>query len=136
MFLFGLYDIYKDGNKIGKAEVSREGLYYRFRCNCDLPDEKIYRLTVTCGGKTESLGIPIPNGDTFWLSTRLPVSKFSGDEPHFYAIPRENQNWTPVSVDMPFPHISQLSEGILQERDGQMGILISESVTRDSDPNP
>ena len=134
--MFGLYDIYQDEKKIGKAEVSREGLYYRFRCNCDLPEGKIYRLTVTCGGKTENLGIPIPYGDSFWLSTRLPVSKFSGDEPHFAALPKENKNWIPVSVDMPFPHISQLSSATLEERNGEMGLLISEEEKQDSDPNP
>ena len=134
--MFGLYDIYRGAEKIGKAEVSREGLYYRFRCCCDLPEGKIYRLTVTCGNKTENLGIPIPNGDAFWLSARLPVSRFSGGEPHFYAIPRESQNWAPVSADMPFPYISQLSEGYLEEKDGELGIVISESVTQDSDPNP
>ena len=57
----GIYDIFRGGEKIGKAEVRREGLYYRFRCCCDLTGEVMYRLTVACGEKTENLGIPVPD---------------------------------------------------------------------------
>ena len=134
--MFGLYDIYKGGEKIGKAEVNREGLYYRFRCHCNLPEGDIYRLYVTCGDRKEKLGIPIPGGDGFWLSVRLPVSRFSGEEPGFYAATIENKSWVPVLEDVPFPFISQLSDAVLEEKEGKMGLLISEAEKPDSDPNP
>ena len=134
--MFGLYDIYCNQTKIGKAEVSREGLYYRFRCCCDLPEGEIYRLCVTCGDRTENLGIPVPNGDSFWLSVRLPVSRFSGDEPIFRAMPREQRGWAPVIPEVPFPYLSELENAVLGEKDGEMGIFISESNPQDNDPNP
>ena len=134
--MFGLYDIYLGSQKVGKAEVIREGLYYRFRCNCDLPDGEIYRLVISCGGKSENLGIPIPNGDSFWLSTRLPVSRFSGEEPVFRAIPKEQNNWIPVLPEQPFPYLSALENAVLEERGGEIGILISAPAPQDSDPNP
>ena len=134
--MFGLYDIYKGNEKIGKAEVSREGLYYRFRCCCNLTGERMHRLTVTCGAKTENLGIPIPNGEEFWLSVRIPVSKFPQAEPIFRAVPKENTVWVPVFEDMPFPYISELSSGVLSEKEGEMGVLISNSIQQDSDQNP
>ena len=134
--MLGLYDIYKGEKKIGKAEVSREGLYYRFRCCCDLPGDQIHRLTVSCGGKTENLGIPIPGGDTFWLSVRLPVSRFPQGEPLFYALPKENKNWLPVSEDTPFPYLAQLSDAVLTECDGKIGLVISKPEQPDNDRNP
>ena len=134
--MFGLYDIYKGEEKIGKAEVSREGLYYRFRCCCDLPEGAFYRLMVSCGGKTENLGIPIPSGDSFWLSTRLPVSRFPAGEPVFRALSKEQRSWIPVLPEQPFAHLSELENAVLEERGGEMGLLISESAPQDSDLNP
>lgn len=134
--MFGLYDIYLGARKVGKAEVIREGLYYRFRCNCDLPGGEIYRLVISCGEKTENLGIPIPNGDSFWLSTRLPVSHFAGQEPTFWALPRQQKYWVPVLPEQPFPYLSALENAVLEERDGKMGLLISAPAPQDSDPNP
>lgn len=132
----GLYDIFQGERKIGKAEITREGLYYRFRCCCDLTGEKIYRLTVTCNGKTENLGIPVPQGGEFWLTVRLPVSRFSKGVPEIRAVPKENQSWIPVALDMPFPYISELSGAVLEEKDGKMGVIISKQGKPDSDPNP
>lgn len=136
----GIYDILRGGEKIGKAEVRREGLYYRFRCCCDLTGEVMYRLTVTCGDKTENLGIPVPEGDSFRLSTRLPVSRFPGGEPVFRAVPRHEKlqpgTWVPVSPETPFPYIARLENAVAERREGQMGVLISDEVPPDSDPNP
>ena len=133
--MFGLYDIYRGAEKIGKAEVTREGLYYRFRCFCDLPEGEIYRLTVNCGSKAENLGIPIPSGDGFWLSARLPMSRFSDGEPFFRAIPKEQQLWVPVLPEQPFAYLAELENAVLEERGGEMGLLISEPAPQGSDPN-
>ena len=134
--MFGLYDIYRGNEKIGKAEVSQEGLYYRFRCTCNLPDGKIYRILISCGGKTENLGIPIPGGDSFWLSVRLPKSRFTEAEPIFQAIPKEERLWVPVYPDQPFPYLSELENAVLGEENGETGIFISKSSQPDSDLNP
>jgi len=134
--LLGLYDIYRGEERIGKAQVSREGLYYRFRCCCDLPEGEIYRLMVNCGGKAENLGIPIPSGDSFWLSVRLPVSRFSGGEPTFRALPKEQHSWIPVLTDQPFPYLAELENAVLEERGGEMGLFIPESTPQGSDPSP
>lgn len=134
----GLYDIYRGEDKIGKAEVRREGLYYRFRCCCDLTGEVMYRITVICGGRTENLGIPIPDGDCFRLNTRLPVSRFSADEPEFRAVPRhQNQGlWVPILPETPFEYITRLENAVMERRNETIGILISDEAPQDSDPNP
>lgn len=136
----GIYDILRGGEKIGKAEVRREGLYYRFRCCCDLTGEVMYRLTVTCGEKTENLGIPVPEGDSFRLSTRLPVSRFTKGEPVFRAVPRHEQlqqgMWVPISPETPFPYITRLENAVMERRNDEVGILISDEAPQDSDPSP
>ena len=139
-FLEGIYDIYRGADKIGKAEVRREGLYYRFLCCCNLTGEVIYRITVSCGDKTENLGIPVPDGHDFRLSARLPISRFPKETPEFKAVPRHSENlqghWIPISAETPFDYIHRLHNAVLERRDGQVGILISEEVPPDSDPIP
>ena len=140
----GLYDILRGPEKIGKAEVCREGLYYRFRCACDLTGEVIYRLTITCGEKTHNLGIPVPEGDCFYLNTRIPVSRFSKEEPVFRAVPRheelEKEMWVPISPETPFDYITRLENAVMERRNGEVGILIKEEtpdpVPQGSDPSP
>ncbi len=134
--MVGIYDIFRGGEKIGKAEVSKEGLYYRFRCCCDLTGEVMYRLTVTCGMKTENLGIPVPDGNEFVLSKRVPVSHFSAGTPEFRAIPKHEplpEKWMPLIPETPFDYIARL-ENSLAER--ETGIFISDEVPQDNDPNP
>lgn len=100
----------------------------------------MYRLTVTCGEKTENLGIPIPDGDSFRLSARLPVSRFKTGEPIFRAVPKHEPlqpgMWLPASPETPFPYISRLENAVMERRGGEVGILISDEAPQDSDPNP
>lgn len=139
----GIYDILRGGEKIGKAEVHREGLYYRYKCWCNLTGEVMYRLTVSCGGKTENLGIPVPEGDCFYLNTRLPVSRFSQEDPVFRAVPRheelKKERWIPISPEKPFDYIARLENAIMEQRNGEVGVLLredSDSAPPDSDPSP
>ena len=139
----GIYDIYRGGEKIGKAEVRREGLYYRFLCCCDLTGEVMYRLTVKCGDKTENLGIPAPDGDAFYLTKRLPVSRFPKEEPEFRAVPKHappDEMWIPVNPEEPFDYIHRLENAVMERRNNELGILIREedlsSVPQDSDQIP
>ena len=140
----GIYDIFQGTEKIGKAEVRKEGLYYRVRCCCNLTGAVIYRLTVTSGSQTENLGIPVPDGDAFYLQTRLPVSRFVNAEPEFRAVPKhtpvqEQGKWLPVSPEEPFDYIHRLENAVMEQRDGIRGILIQEAqveVPQDSDQNP
>ena len=137
----GLYDIYRGQEKIGKAEVKQEGLYYRFRCVCDLSGEVIYRITVSCGESTENLGIPIPSGDSFYLEKKIPVSHFSGQGVIFRAMPRHPQvpdMWIPIKPEQPFEYIDRLENAVAEQRNGEMGILIpsEDPVPQDNDQIP
>ena len=127
--MVGLYDILRGGEKIGKAQVSKEGLYYRFRCCCALTGDVIYRLTVSCGGKTENLGILIPDADAFRLDRKLPVSRFGKGDPVICAVPGNPEKcgiFAPVYPDEPFRYIAQLRNARMERRDGQIGVTIPE----------
>ena len=125
----GLYDIFRGGEKIGKAQMQKEGLYYRFRCVCSLTGEVIYRLLVTWEDKQVNLGIPVPRGDAFYLDTRVAANRLGRGTPTFRAVPRHPETqgfWAPVSPDEPFTYLHLLKNAVPEIRDGKMGILIKD----------
>ena len=125
----GTYEIMLGGESVGQAVVRRQGLYYRFSCRCDLSGEVIYRITVTCGGKSESLGIPVPKNGEFYLDTRHAASRLGEGEPKFAAVPRRPDlggMFVPISPEEPFRYLHRLENAFLARKDGQLGIVIPE----------
>ena len=125
----GNFDIFRGGEKIGKAQVKQEGLYYRFRCVCALTGEVIYRLTVTCGDQTENLGILIPDGDVFRLEKKLPVSRFAGGEAVIRAVPGNPNKlglFAPVRPDEPFAYLSRLKNARMERRGETVGVVFED----------
>ena len=125
----GTYEIMLGGESVGQAVVRRQGLYYRFSCRCDLSGEVIYRITVTCGGKSESLGIPVPKDGQFQLDTNLAASRLGEGEPKFAAVPRRPDlggMFVPISPEEPFRYLHRLENAFLARKDGQVGIVIPE----------
>lgn len=125
----GNYDIFRGGEKIGKAQIKKEGLYYRFRCCCGITGEVIYRLTATCGGKTENLGILVPDGDTFCLEKKLPVSRFPKGELVIQAVPGNPDKtglFAPVKPDEPFRYLAELEAARMERRGEEIGVVIED----------
>ena len=125
----GTYPILRGGETIGQACMEKKGLYYHFTCRCELSGEVIYRLTVSCGEKSENLGVPVPVGGEFTLNTRIPVSRLGQGEITVRAVPKHGQlegQFIPVSPDEPFEYLRQLEKAVFEKRNGQPGILLKD----------
>lgn len=123
-----VYPVTFCGKQTGKVIVNRKGLYYYFHCRCLLSDEKIYRLTVTCGKLQENLGILIPQNGIFVLDTKLAVKKIGEGEMSFTLKLKQekfSEMFVPICPEEPFAYISRLKESFLMVRDGQPGICIA-----------
>ena len=86
-------------------------------------------ITVTCSGKSESLGIPVPKNGEFYLDTRLAASRLGEGEPKFAAVPRRPDlggMFVPISPEEPFRYLHRLENAFLARKDGQLGIVIPE----------
>ena len=126
----GPYALYFGGQAIGKVQVTRQGLYYRFSCRCRLSGGVVCKVLVRCGGISENLGILAPEGEGFSLVTRMPVKRFSGGSPEFTVVPNRPDfggNFAPIYPEEPFAYIEKLKEAFLVRRGGQCGILIPDS---------
>lgn len=69
------YAVYFGNRPVGKVQVTRQGLYYRFLCRCQLTGDVMCRLWVSCGDKRESLGLVVPVDGGFGLNTSLPIKR-------------------------------------------------------------
>lgn len=124
------YDVYLGDKPIGKAWMTREGLYRRIRCRCQLTGEVICKLTVTCGKNQESLGVLVPMEGDFGLETRIAAKKLGEEEPHFRVMPRHEElrgKFVPLAPEEPFRYIARLKDAYLERRNGQVGVVIKES---------
>ena len=123
-----VYDIYSGNEVVGTANVERQGLYYCFSCRCRLSGAVMYRLSVSCSGHHENLGVLVPMGDVFGLDTKLAVKRLGEGRLQFLALPKHppvQRQFVPISPEEPFAYISRLQNAFLEVRNGQQGIVIS-----------
>lgn len=122
----GSYSICSGEKSIGTARVSKEGLYYRFDCECRLEKKDVCKICVTCGEKCVILGTPIPNGQVFKLHTKLPIKRFTGNTPRFFITGSQEMvgEFIPIEPDKPFSHLKDLKNAVYQVREGVSGIVI------------
>ena len=119
----GSYDIYLGDKTAGKAEVSRQGLYYRIRCQCHLSEESLCRVWMG----DVNLGVLIPEGQGFSLETKLPVKRVENKSIKFSVHPNRpvlTGRFIPIKPEEPFAYIERLKDAYLARQDGQLGIVI------------
>ena len=128
-----MFDILMGTQAVGRAEVKKEGLYYRFSCTCTPPDNGIYRIIVCDGSNTRDIGICRPSGTV----ARVPIKYLPGDKLTFTLVPKDKKEISvPVATGEPFEHLDQLDNAHLQVSDGQPKILIDPAPDQqDSDPS-
>ena len=125
------YDVFLGKDKVGKVQVLREGLYYRFLCRCRLSGEVVCRLLIRCGEKQENLGPVVPIGDGFGLEKRLPVKHLGEGEMEAYLMPKQDVvsgKFVPIYPEEPFGYIARLKDAFLARQKGQPGVVIPEPV--------
>ena len=90
----------------------------------------MYRVQVRCGEKTEDLGILVPENGEFALKTKVPVKKLGETEMEFQAVPKRvhlDGKFIPLSPEEPFQYLKRLQNGILEVRNGEVGVVFLDS---------
>lgn len=127
----GCYEMHFGGRAVGKAQVDRLGLYYRFTCRCRMPGEVISRVVVRCGDVKTDLGILVPTGDGFGLDTKVAVKKLGQGSPEFLVVPNHPEvkdKFIPIKPEEPFSYIERLKDAYLARQNGQLGMVIKENA--------
>lgn len=123
----GTYGIYIGNDQIGTAHVERQGLYYCFTCRCQLHSSVIYKVTVSCDGHQENLGVLIPQGEGYGLTKKVPVKALGQGRPEFWVSPTYTAP-EGIHVDIypeePFRYIARLEQAYLERRRERLTIVI------------
>ena len=128
VILEGNYEVFFGRNAVGKVQVIRQGLYYRFICRCKLPEEGIYRLCVLCGKTQTNLGVVVPEGTGFGLDKVIPVKRLEKGKPEFFLAPRHEPvsgMFVPISPEEPFYYIAKLKDSFLEYQNGKLGVVLA-----------
>ena len=123
------YEVALGKDKVGKVQVTREGLYYRFCCRCRLSGDVVCRLAVRCAEKEENLGVLVPVGEGFGLDKRIPVKNLGEGEMEFFLMPKREDaqgKFVPICPEEPFAYIARLKDAFLARQNGQVGVVIKE----------
>lgn len=127
------FDILLGNQKIGKAEVKKEGLYYQFKCRCHLSQSDICTITVSGNGTKRKLGVCVPMDGMFGLDTKIPV-KHIGEEPFVFSAAIKSsetqEQFYPIESDKAFPHLELLASAFLCTKNNQQGIRINIMQTK------
>lgn len=129
LLLEGTYGVYFGNQLMGKVQVLRQGLYYRFICRCQLTGDVVCRLSVACGDKQESLGVVVPMDGGFGLDTLLPAKRLGQGKPEFLLLPKHDVpagKFVPICPEEPFAYIERLKESFLVRKGQQVGIMLKE----------
>ena len=126
----GKYAVLLNGKQVGEVCVSKQGLYYRFQCTCQLQDDAVCRLMVRLKDGRENIGVMIPEGNRVQLDRKLPVKRFPGGSEEFYILRQgERQDkglFVPISSDEPFEYLPKLKDAFLTSQNGKIGVWIPE----------
>ena len=123
--LEGFYQVYYGREPVGKAELTRQGLYIRIICRCCLPGQQIYRLYATSGAERMNLGVLIPREDGGYLERKIPAKNLPQGTLRFVisAGLRQGQ-YVPISPEEPFCYIDRLKNAFLDSENGRIGVRI------------
>lgn len=122
--VYVVYEMFWDNRQVGTASVVKEGLYYLFHCECSLPKNDIYKISVSDGTSVINLGICIPEKEKFILKTKIPVKYLSIDKITF-TVMSKNTDKILIRNYMQFDSLDKLETARLENINGQLFIVIS-----------
>ena len=124
--------IYLNGDTVGTARMENKGLYCHLSCDCRLPGDRIYRIYARTEETDINLGVCVPQGDRFILKTKLPIQRFAGATPQFYAAEKNenSRSFYKICAGEPFDHIESLRECCFVITENQPFLLTKGSIPR------
>lgn len=127
LFLENCFAVHFGNKAVGKARVSKQGLYYHISCRCRIGADVVCRLTACCGDRRENLGVVVPVEGGFGLDTKIPVKRLGEGGMSFFLSPKhetEAGQIIPVYPEEPFAYISRLKKAYLLKQNGCQCIVI------------
>lgn len=120
------YPIHDGQTQVGKAEVSKEGMYWRIECCCVPLSGKPEKILLHTQVHTIQLGLCVPDTNGMRILKRIPNRQLL-DEHLTFVVDHKKDETVRFVKGQPFVDIHRLRNARLQIRDGDYFVVISES---------
>lgn len=127
-----MFEIFDKKTCVGSAQIQQEGMYYRICCTCKIPKDGIHRIIVSDGENEVDLGICVPSGEKFMLTSRIPMKRLKGESRTFQLVKQgesrtnaEEKREVPVAAGKPFPNLDELENAYFKNDDGNPVVVIN-----------
>lgn len=115
------YPVLLAEERVGEVLLRKQGLFFLLFCRCHLRGD--FWLFLKTENGTQNLGICVPWAEGVELTTRIKASQILELSPGFFLKPKQKKGrFCPVSEELPFPMLRQLTQGRFQMRDGLPGV--------------
>ncbi len=125
--LCGEYDVLYNSQKIGSANISENGLYYRIQASCCIAENEMSRMKILCGNEFLDLGLLIPEGDSFVLRKDLPRKHLTGGSIKFVVYSNADRI-TKFHANTPVSYLHLLEDSKLVIRSDEKCIIFNEKL--------
>lgn len=89
-----------NGKTVGRATVTREGLYHRVCCDCDAISTEVLRAYGSMDGQDLLLGVLMPQNGRLYLEKRVACSAFPMEQLATVTIGGAPGTWRPWCGDL------------------------------------
>lgn len=122
------YDVFWEGKAVGTASFEKEGLYWKIRCCCDIPDDVPYQVTLKAGEEID-MGLLVREENGYCLTKRIAMKRIGDMQPSLMASPRRAkalEAFQPIISDEPFSYIEKIKNTKLETKDETVGIMVAQ----------
>ena len=127
------YDVFRDGQVVGKVTLTVQGLYYRISCRCTTCDG-IVRLVDRCSNGTVEIGVCAPVGERLGIDRCVPI-KLLGQGPHAFSLTARKKDgavFCRISGEEPCGFLQKLERVRFARENGVPGLLV---IPQETDPH-
>ena len=105
------YIIKYDGKEAGQMQVQKVGLYYQLQCCCSFPRKDFYRIIIKHSTGSIDLGICVPEGDKYYIRTKIAANLITGDDWQPCAVDSQNKAGSiEITENASFRYLSRLRQ--------------------------
>lgn len=112
---------------VGTAQLRRQGMYWRVRCDCALPAALRYRVLARCSDGRVDLGLLYPDEDRLTLTTGLPMRAIDPNTAQIEAVACESEVVV-LDEGCPLPCIARLEQYRYCVRNGKPCLVTREEI--------
>jgi len=119
------YDVWLQGEKVGKVHLEPQGRYFKLHCECVMNSKDIYNLMVKSEEENLCLGTLLHDKGKQYLKRCLPMHGIN-ETGEYYIEKQGKSSVLYISENEEFPHICLLERMRFVKLTGKTGVILQD----------